>query len=144
MTERKPNDWGPGVGGVSQQGERAGSPLVRILTVDRNPLLRSGIAAIVNAEPDMVVVAEAATGSDALVKFRQHRPDVALIDLRLSDMDGVDTMQQIREFDSKARVIILSTFLGDVQAARALSSGAVACLAKDRLRFRLVDLIRST
>src|SRR5258705_4163823 len=98
-------------------------PHVRIFSVDDHPLLREGIAAIINNQPDMQMVAHAATGSEAIQMFRQHLPDVTLLDLRLPDMSGIDVLIAIRSEFPEARVVILTTFEGDVDIRRALEAG---------------------
>ena len=103
---------------------------IRVLSVDDHPLLREGIAAIINAQPDMTLVAGAANGHDALVLFREHRPDVTLMDLRLPDMSGIDALIAIRaEFDD-ARIVLLTTFEGDAEIQRALQAGAMGYMLK--------------
>src|SRR5689334_3511717 len=103
---------------------------IRILCVDDHPLLRQGIAAIINNEPDMILIAEASTGTEAIQKVREHRPDVTLMDLRLPDISGVDSLIAIRAADPEARIIMLTTFEGDVEIQRALEAGARAYLLK--------------
>jgi two-component system NarL family response regulator len=110
--------------------------------VDDHALMRSGLAAVVDAERDMRVVAEACDGLEALARYREHRPDVTLMDLRLGDMDGVEALASIRREFPAARVIILTTFRGDFQAVRAIKAGAMGYLIKDLLRTDLVDVIR--
>src|SRR2546422_9090594 len=104
---------------------------IRILCVDDHPLLRQGIAAIINNQPDMVLIAEASTGTEAIQKFREHRPDVTLMDLRLPDMSGVDSLIAIRADMPEARIIMLTTFEGDVEIQRALVAGARAHTLKN-------------
>src|SRR3989441_10428794 len=99
---------------------------IRVLCVDDHTLLREGIAAIINSQPDMVLIAEASTGTEAIQKFREHRPDVTLMDLRLPDMSGVDSLIAIRADMPEARIIMLTTFEGDVEIQRALVAGARA------------------
>lgn len=118
------------------------SPPIRILTVDDHPLLRAGICGTINAQPGMTVVAEAADGNEAIRSFRYHRPDVTLMDLRLPGMSGIETLIKIRSEFPFARVIVLTTYSGDVQAARAIRSGAAAYLLKSMLRTELIDTIR--
>jgi DNA-binding NarL/FixJ family response regulator len=115
---------------------------IRVLCVDDHPLLRDGIAAILNDEPDIQLVAEAASGSQALQQFQQHRPDVTLMDLRLPDMSGIDTMIAIRSRFPEARIIILTTDAGDVSIRRALQAGAHGYLLKTTPAKELVDTIR--
>jgi DNA-binding NarL/FixJ family response regulator len=115
---------------------------VRVLSVDDHPLLREGIAAIVNAQSDMVLVGAAATGGEALLRFRELRPDVTLMDLRLPDMSGIDAMIAIRTEFAEARVVVLTTFEGDVEIRRALAAGARGYLLKNMPPADLVSGIR--
>ncbi|WP_343631019.1 response regulator transcription factor [Roseateles sp.] len=112
------------------------------MAVDDHALMRSGIATVVDAEPDMRLVAEAGNGLDALTRFRQHLPDVTLMDLRMRDMDGIEAMAAIRREFPEARIVILTTFPGDFQAMRAMKAGASGYLLKGLLRTDLVDTIR--
>jgi len=116
---------------------------IRVLSVDDHPLLREGIAAIVNNQSDMLLVAEAASGSEAIQKFREHQPDVTLMDLRLPDMSGIDTMIAIRTEFSDARIIMLTTFEGDVEVQRALQAGARGYMLKSMPPKDLVEVIRN-
>ncbi|SEL19688.1 two component transcriptional regulator, LuxR family [Roseateles sp. YR242] len=116
---------------------------IRILTVDDHPLLREGIAGTLEDEPDLRLVAEAACGHEALARFREHRPDITLMDVRLPDMDGIDCMAALRQEFPDARIIILTTYRGDVQVRRALAGGAMGYLLKSMLRKDLVDTIRA-
>jgi DNA-binding NarL/FixJ family response regulator len=103
---------------------------IRVLCVDDHPLLREGIAAMINNQPDMVLVAEAASGSEGIQKFRELRPDITLMDIRLPDMSGIDSLIAIRTEFSEARVIMLTTFEGDVEIQRALEAGARGYMLK--------------
>ncbi len=119
------------------------SDSIRILAVDDHALLRDGIASLVNSQADMPVVAEASNGREAIDRFREHRPDVTLMDLRMPDMDGIDAMTEIiREFPD-ARIVVLTTYSGDALIARALKAGAKGYLLKGSLRKELLDTIRS-
>ena len=118
-------------------------PQIRILTVDDHPLFRDGVAFLVGDQPDMEVVAEASSGREAIVKFRTHRPDVTLMDLRMPDMSGIDAMTQIIAEFSNAKIIVLTTYSGDVQVVRALKAGAQGYLLKGQLRKDLLDTIRA-
>jgi DNA-binding NarL/FixJ family response regulator len=116
---------------------------IRILTVDDHPLLRQGIATLLADEPDMSVVAEAITGREAVEQFRKHRPDVTLMDLQLPEMSGLEATIAIRGEFPDARIIMLTTYSGDVQVVRALKAGAHGYLLKSMLRKELVDAIRA-
>jgi DNA-binding NarL/FixJ family response regulator len=117
-------------------------PLIRILTVDDHPLLRQGIAAIINSQPNFQLIAEAANGREGIQKFKEHVPDVTLMDLRLPDMSGIDAVSVIRSGSPEARIIMLTTFEGDVEIQRALAAGAFGYLLKSMPPKDLIDAIR--
>jgi two-component system NarL family response regulator len=114
----------------------------RVLLVDDHSLLRTGVANIINQEPDLEVVAEAANGRDGIDAFLLHRPDVVLMDLRMPGMEGVEAVQQIRALDPQARVVVLTTYDADEDIARALQAGAKAYILKDIAAEALVTCIR--
>ena len=115
---------------------------IRIFSVDDHPLLREGIAALVNNQPDMSLIGEATTGAEAIQLFKQLRPDVTLLDLRLPDMSGIDTLIAIRSEFPDARIIMLTTFEGDVEILRSLQAGARGYLLKNMPPAELLDVIR--
>ena len=116
---------------------------IRILAADDHPLLRHGIASLVNAEPDMELVAQASTGREAVEQFQLHRPDITLMDLQMSDMSGIEATIAIRSEFPDARVIVLTTYSGDVQVLRALKAGARAYILKGRVHRELLETIRA-
>ena len=114
---------------------------IRILAVDDHPLIRQGIAALVASQSDMIMVGEAANGLEAIQQFRTHRPDVTLMDLLMPEMNGFDAMIAIRNEFPEARIIVLTTYSGDVQVLRALKAGARAYLLKNTLHKELRETI---
>jgi DNA-binding NarL/FixJ family response regulator len=115
---------------------------IRVFSVDDHALLRQGIGAIINSQPDMLLAAEAANGNEAIQVFREHLPDVTLMDLRLPDMSGIDAMIAIRGEFPEARIIMLTTFEGDAEAQRALAAGARSYVLKSMPPNELVAVIR--
>jgi DNA-binding NarL/FixJ family response regulator len=121
----------------------AESSPIRILAVDDHPLVRQGIAGLVGTQPDMTVVAEAATGREAIQQFRAHRPDVTLMDIQMPEMNGLDALIAIRTEFPEARIIVLTTYEGDVQILRAIKAGAQGYLLKNTLHSELLRTIRA-
>ena len=115
---------------------------IRVLVVDDHQLLRDGIAFAIQRQSDMVLVGEAATGIEAVKAFREHRPDVTLMDLQMPEMDGLHAISVIMQHHPKARVVVLTTYAGDVRASRALKLGAMGYMLKETLRTDLVRTIR--
>jgi DNA-binding NarL/FixJ family response regulator len=115
---------------------------IRVLSVDDHPLLRDGIAAIIESQPDMTMIAHAATGREAIALFREHKPDITLMDLRLPDISGIDAIIAIREEFPGARIVVLTTSDGDVEIHRALAAGAHAYILKTAPSRELTEAIR--
>ena len=120
-----------------------GSGQIRILAVDDHALVRQGIAVLVGTQPDMTLVAEASNGREAIQQFRTHRPDITLMDLQMSEMNGLEAILAIRGEFPGARIIVLTTYTGDVQILRALKAGAQAYLLKNTLHKELLETIRA-
>ena len=121
----------------------AGASPIRVLTVDDHPVVRQGIAGLVGLQADMTVVGEASNGREAVQQFRKVRPDVTLMDLQMPEMNGLDALIAIRNEFAEAKVIMLTTYAGDVQILRALKAGAQAYLLKNTLHKELLDTIRA-
>jgi DNA-binding NarL/FixJ family response regulator len=117
--------------------------VIRILTVDDHALLRDGIAALVSVEPDMALVAHASTGREGIEQFRKHRPDITLMDLQMPDISGIEAISAIRAEFPEARIIVLTTYAGDVQVVRALKAGARGYLLKGDVHTDLLEVIRA-
>jgi len=120
-----------------------GAKVIRILVVDDHPVLREGVEALVRLQPDMRIVAQAASGREAIEQFRAHRPDVTLMDLQMPEMNGLDALIALRGEFPEAHVIVLTTYIGDVQVLRAIKAGASAYLLKNALHKELLDTIRA-
>lgn len=116
---------------------------IRILSVDDHPVLRQGVAALLAGQSDMTLVAQASNGREAIQQFRAHRPDVTLMDLQMPEMNGLDAMIAIRGEFPEARIIVLTTYVGDVQVLRALKAGACGYLLKNSLHKELLEAIRA-
>lgn len=116
---------------------------IRILTVDDHALLRKGIAALINSEPEIQLVAEASNGREAIAEFRKHRPDVTLMDLQMPEMSGIECIIAIRSDFPNARIIVLTTYPGDVEVLRALKAGARGYLLKGQVNKDLAEVIRA-
>jgi DNA-binding NarL/FixJ family response regulator len=121
----------------------SGSSPIRILVVDDHPLLREGVSSILEDRTDMLVVGEASDGAEAIARYRELRPDVTLMDLQMPVMNGVAAIAAIRADDPDARILVLTTYAGDVQAVRALKAGATGYLLKSSLRTEMLDAIHN-
>lgn len=119
------------------------SDSIRILAVDDHPIFRRGIKGLLADQPDMQLVGEASTGREAIQEFRSHKPDITLMDLQMPEMSGLDAIMSIRGEFSDAKIIVLTTYSGDVQVLRALRAGAQAYLLKNTLHKSLIDTIRA-
>jgi DNA-binding NarL/FixJ family response regulator len=117
--------------------------VIRLLCVDDHPIVRDGIVRLIATQPDMKLIAEASDGQEAVEQFRKHQPDVTLMDLQMPNMNGIDAIGAIRGEFPEARIIVLTTYEGDVQVIRALKAGAQAYLLKGSLRKELLDTIRA-
>jgi DNA-binding NarL/FixJ family response regulator len=117
--------------------------VIRILAVDDHPVFRQGIAGLIEGQADMALVGEASNGREAIQQFRTHRPDVTLMDLQMPEMNGIDTIGAIRNEFPQARIVVLTTYSGDVQVLRALKAGAQAYLLKNLLHKELLETIRA-
>jgi len=120
-----------------------GGSRIRVLAVDDHPLVREGVAGLVGVQPDMALVGQAVNGRDAIHQFRAHRPDVTLMDLQMPEMSGLDALIAIRTEFADAKVIVLTTYEGDVHILRALKAGALAYLLKNTLHSELLQTIRA-
>jgi DNA-binding NarL/FixJ family response regulator len=118
--------------------------VIRVLIADDHPLMRRGLVEEINSQEDMKIVAEAATGRECVQLFDEHRPDVALIDLRMPDLDGIETISAIRAKHPAARTVVLTTELGEAQIFKAFQVGAVSYLLKSMVRKQLIETIRMT
>jgi len=116
---------------------------IRILVVDDHPLLRDGIAALIEGQDDMQLVAQASSGRDGIEQYRTHAPDITLMDLQMPDQNGIDAIVAIRRTSPDARIIVLTTYSGDVQVTSAIEAGARAYLLKNLLHKELLDTIRA-
>jgi DNA-binding NarL/FixJ family response regulator len=121
----------------------ASQKMIRIMCVDDHAIVREGLSAIISAQPDLTVIAEAGSGEEAIELYRQHRPDIVLMDLRLKGASGLDATIAIRREFPQARIIMLTTYDGDEDIYRALDAGAQGYLLKDTLRKELIEVIRA-
>ena len=128
---------------IIKSQQSAGSGPIRILSVDDHVLIRDGIAALIATQKDMQLVAEAATGHEAIEQFRSKRPDVTLMDLQMPEMNGLDALIAIRSEFPESRIVVLTTYAGDVLCKRAMTAGAQAYILKGNVRTELLDMIRA-
>jgi DNA-binding NarL/FixJ family response regulator len=119
------------------------TPKIRVMCVDDHPVVRDGVAALVNLQPDMTLVASAATAQDAIDQFRRARPDITLMDLELPDMTGFDAIRVIKAQSADARIIVLSSYSGDVDIRQAIDAGARGYVSKGMVRDELLRVIRA-
>ena len=127
---------------VDKKKPRAKKERIRILIADDHSVVREGLVSLVKRKSDMVVVAEAGNGREAVELWKAHRPDVTLLDLRMPELDGVGAIEEIRELDENAQIVVLTTYDGDEDIYRAIKAGAKAYLLKDTARDALVDTVR--
>jgi DNA-binding NarL/FixJ family response regulator len=120
-----------------------GASVIRILIADDHPIMRRGLTEEINQHDDMRVVCEATNGREAVALYKQHRPDLAILDLHMPELDGIAAIAQIRDFSPVARTILLTTAMGDVQILQAFKSGAYSCVLKNMMRTDLLDVIRT-
>jgi DNA-binding NarL/FixJ family response regulator len=125
-----------------RQARMSDEQRIRVLSVDDHPLLSQGIASIINSQPDMLLVSQASSGNAAIQQYREHRPDVTLMDVRMPDLSGIDAMIAIRAEFAEARIVMLTTFEGDVEIQRALQAGARGYLLKTMPPDEIVAVIR--
>jgi DNA-binding NarL/FixJ family response regulator len=127
---------------VDKKKPRAKKERIRILIADDHSVVREGLVSLVKRKSDMVVVAEAGNGREAVELWKEHRPDVTLLDLRMPELDGVGAIEEIRELDENAQIVVLTTYDGDEDIYRAIKAGAKAYLLKDTARDALVETVR--